>query len=59
MRATEREHTCYAGLLDVDEVWLEHALGGFESFGSNFDYASVGELAPHPGEEAEVSVRGG
>ena len=30
MRAMERGRTCYAGLLDVDEVWLEHALGGFE-----------------------------
>jgi hypothetical protein len=30
-------------LFDVDEMWLEEALGGFEAFGSDADYAAVGE----------------
>ena len=38
------EHLCDAGLLDVDEVRLEHALGGFEPLGSDFDYTPVRKL---------------
>lgn len=38
------EHLCDAGLLDVDEVRLEHAFGGFEPLGSDFDYTPVRKL---------------
>lgn len=36
--------TSNTGLLDVDEVRLEHAFGGFEALGANLDCSAVGEL---------------
>lgn len=39
-----KRRTCYTRLLDIDQVGLEHAFGGFESFRADFDYATVREL---------------
>ena len=36
--------TSNTGLLDVDEVRLEHALGCFEALGADLDCSAVGEL---------------
>lgn len=33
--------TCYARLVDIDKVRLEHALGCLESFRANFDRSPV------------------
>lgn len=38
------QHLCHAGLLDIHEMRLEHAFGGFEAFGADFDRTAVGEL---------------
>ena len=43
-REQTRPHTCYAGLLDVDEVWLEHALRRRKSFLSNFNSPPIWQL---------------
>lgn len=53
------EHFGDARLFDVDEVRLEHAFGGEETFGANFDCAAVGELRGDRLEEMSMEGRGG
>lgn len=37
-------HTCDTRLLDIYEVWLEHALRRFEALRTNLDYPTVWKL---------------
>jgi hypothetical protein len=43
-RGGEGERTGYAGLLDIDEVGLEHTFRRLEAFLADFDRAAVWEL---------------
>ena len=38
------KHFCYTWLFDVDEVGLEHALGGFKALRADLDSTAIGEL---------------
>lgn len=36
--------TCYARLIDVDEVWLEHAFWSLEALRAYFDCSTIRKL---------------